>query len=44
MDDTLVNVMSIYDRLNTYKLTTFRLSDSELQLAMDNLEQIFSLP
>jgi hypothetical protein len=43
MDDTLGKAMSIYDGLNTFKLISFHLSDSDLQLAMDNLEHISSL-
>lgn len=43
MDDTFVKVISIYDRLNTLKLFSFRLSDFELKLAMDNLDKISSL-
>lgn len=40
MKDSLTDVQSIYDRLNTYKLSSFRLSDSGLKLAMDNLDTI----
>lgn len=43
MDDTFVKVISIYDRLNTLKLFSFRLNDFELELAMDNLDKISSL-
>ncbi len=40
MDNNLIAAMDIYERLMTFKLFTMCLKDSELKLALDNLESI----